>query len=125
MFLFPPIIAPVLQLGAQRNELFSEMQELLKQQQDEVAACRAALAKNQESNPGPGGVEQASQGERGAHFSLRAVSALSIVPCSLLTLLVLSRTKWKNFVEPCCFSGGCDRQTPVSGTMLQRNCSVA
>lgn len=38
-----------MQLGAQRNDLFGEMQELLKQQQDEVAACRAALALGQQN----------------------------------------------------------------------------
>lgn len=37
------------QLGAQRNALFDEMRELLKQQQDEVAACRAALAKTEQA----------------------------------------------------------------------------
>lgn len=43
-----------LQLGAQRNDLFGEMQELLKQQQDEVAACRAALALGEENAAAPG-----------------------------------------------------------------------
>lgn len=55
--------SPPQKLGAQRNDLFNEMQGLLKQQEDEVAACRAALAKSQESNTLAGGVEQASQGE--------------------------------------------------------------
>lgn len=32
------------QLGAQRNELFAEMQELLRQQEEDVASCKAALA---------------------------------------------------------------------------------
>lgn len=48
------------------------MQELLKQQQDEVAACRAALAE-QQANPPPGGMERASQGEGdivGARYTL-------------------------------------------------------
>lgn len=45
---------PILQLGAQRNDLFGEMQELLKQQQDEVAACRAALALGQQDAAAPG-----------------------------------------------------------------------
>lgn len=43
-----------LQLGAQRNDLFGEMQELLKQQQDEVVACRAALALGQQDAAAPG-----------------------------------------------------------------------
>ena len=43
-----------MQLGAQRNDLFGEMQELLKQQQDEVAACRAALALCQQNAAAPG-----------------------------------------------------------------------
>ncbi|CAN0109972.1 unnamed protein product [Ectocarpus sp. 6 AP-2014] len=43
------------ELGAQRNDLFREMQELLKQQQDEVAECRAALARSQSGAPQVGG----------------------------------------------------------------------
>ncbi|CAM9887079.1 unnamed protein product [Ectocarpus fasciculatus] len=43
------------ELGAQRNDLFREMQELLKQQQDEIAECRAALARSQSDAPVVGG----------------------------------------------------------------------
>lgn len=42
------------QLGAQRNDLFGEMQEVLKQQTDEVAACRAALALSRQSTQDAG-----------------------------------------------------------------------
>ncbi|CAM9397452.1 unnamed protein product [Ectocarpus sp. 8 AP-2014] len=45
------------ELGAQRNDLFREMQELLKQQQDEVAECWAALARSQSGAPQVGGGE--------------------------------------------------------------------
>lgn len=69
VFLF--FLLRVSQLGAQRNELFSEMQELLKQQQDEVAACRAVLAISEESTSRPGGVEHASEGESGAHRTVQ------------------------------------------------------
>ncbi|CAM9701920.1 unnamed protein product [Pylaiella littoralis] len=52
------------ELGAQRNDLFGEMQELLKQQQDEVAACREALAKSQQDAAHRGGgAAQAPQDE--------------------------------------------------------------
>ena len=62
-----------LQLGAQRNDLFGEMQELLKQQQDEVAACRAALALGQQ-NAAATGAAAASSGTKQPPFHHKAVS---------------------------------------------------
>lgn len=43
-----------LQLGAHRNDLFEEMQETLQQQEDEVAACRAALTELQQNQANGG-----------------------------------------------------------------------
>jgi len=39
---------PGAQLAAQGNELLGEMKELLRQQQEEVASCRAALARSEQ-----------------------------------------------------------------------------
>ncbi|CAM9377230.1 unnamed protein product [Scytosiphon promiscuus] len=68
------------ELGAQRNALFDEMRELLKQQQDEVAACRAALAKTEQAMAQVGG---GGEGENPASEGTAACAAsLSLAPAA-------------------------------------------
>lgn len=46
----------MVQLGAQGNDLFEELQATLRQQEDEIAACRATLAELRQDQANGGSV---------------------------------------------------------------------
>ncbi|CAM9241323.1 unnamed protein product [Hapterophycus canaliculatus] len=89
------------ELGAQRNTLFDEMRQLLKQQQDEVAACRAALIKTEQAMAqvvgGGGGSGAAGDGGDGGDLASGETAAcaasLSSAPESASSSAVLPRPR--------------------------------